>query len=213
MRSVGEVGLRERRDENTYREVIGSMLEEVDRLTQLVEGLLTLSRADAGEARVWAEPLDLKTLAEDVASHLQVLAEEKRQSILIAGSDPVKVTADRVVLRHAVINLLDNAIKYSPTSATIRIRVEADARGAHIDVIDSGPGIPPEHRDRVFDRFYRVDAARSRERGGVGLGLSIARWAVEIHGGSLSYEPVHPVGSIFRITLPRAAAVAPTRTS
>ena len=209
IRSVGEVGLRERRDENTYREIIGSMLEEVDRLTQLVEGLLTVSRADAGQARVSAETFDLRALCQDVASHLQVLAEEKRQSVHIEAQGPVHVIADRVLVRQALINLLDNAIKYSPASATIQIRVTENSRDARVDVVDSGPGIAAEHAARVFDRFYRVDPGRSRERGGVGLGLSIARWAAEINGGRLELRPDSPVGSVFRITLPRAGAADP----
>jgi heavy metal sensor kinase len=202
MRSVGEVGLRERRDEAAYREIVASMLEEVDRLTRLVEGLLTMSRADAGQSRALAEPFDVWELCREVAGHLQVLAEEKRQLVVVEAAGPVQVTADRVLLRQALINLLDNAIKYSSPNAAIRIRIDQDIRAARIDVVDSGPGIPLEHADRVFDRFYRVDAARSRERGGVGLGLSIARWAVEVNGGRLEYEPARPVGSLFRITLP-----------
>lgn len=210
IRSVGEVGLRERRDETAYREIIGSMLEEVDRLTQLVEGLLTASRADAGQARVSAELFDLRELCQDVSSHLQVLAEEKRQSIVIDAARPVRVTADRVLVRQALINLLDNAIKYSPPNAAIRIRLNEEGLTAGVEVVDLGAGIPPEHAARVFDRFYRVDAARSRERGGVGLGLSIARWAVEINGGRLEYEPGRPVGSIFRITLPHGVTHEPS---
>ena len=203
IRSVGEVGLRERRDANAYREVIGSMLEEVDRLTHLVDGLLALSRADAGDARVSTERFDLKGLAEDVCGHLGVLAEEKRQLLHLDAGDQIDVTGDRVLLRQAVINLLDNAIKYTPAGGSVRVRVHGDARTGAIEVADTGPGIAAEHRTRIFDRFYRVDPARSRELGGVGLGLSIARWAVEINGGRLEYEPGHPAGSTFRITLPR----------
>jgi len=208
IRSVGEVGLRERRDAEAYREVIGSMLEEVDRLTRLVDGLLTLSRADAGHARLTTESFDVQDLVEDVRAHLSVLAEEKRQSIGIEASRAVQLTADRTLLRQALINLLDNAIKYTPRDGAIVIRVGGSASGTTIDVSDTGSGIPPVHRERIFDRFYRVDPARSRDLGGVGLGLSIARWAVEINGGRLEYEPRHPAGSTFRVTMPREARPA-----
>ena len=106
-----------------------------------------------------------------------------------------------MVLRQAMINLVDNAIKYSPHGGRIAIRVGQSAENAVIDVIDNGPGIPEELRSRVFDRFYRVDKSRSRDNGGTGLGLAIAKSAVEVHGGTLSLEPSNGTGSVFRITL------------
>jgi signal transduction histidine kinase len=108
------------------------------------------------------------------------------------------------VLRQAVINLVDNAIKYSPEGGHVRIVVHDLPDGPTLEVIDTGPGISSEHRERIFDRFYRVDKARSRELGGTGLGLSIARWAVEAHGGHIELESEEGKGSTFRITLPRA---------
>src|SRR5262245_15199017 len=113
IRSVGEVGLRGKRDVAAYREIIGSMLEEVDRLAHLVDRLLTMSRADLGQTRLALEPVDLHELAAEVAAQLDVLAEEKQQSIAIEHSGPVRSMGDRMVLRQALLNLLDNAIKYS----------------------------------------------------------------------------------------------------
>jgi heavy metal sensor kinase len=213
LRSVGEVALREHRDEQTYRDVIGSMLEEVDRLTRLVDGLLTLSRADAGHTRLVVERVDLVGLSREVSTHLQVLAEEKQQTIELRAPRAVFVNADRLALRQALINLLDNAIKYGPARSTIRLRVEDGAADATIDVTDAGPGIAPEHRERIFDRFYRIDAARSRDRGGVGLGLAIARWAVQMNGGRLELEPMAPDGTTFRIRLRSEGADSGTGTS
>ncbi|HKB16336.1 MAG TPA: ATP-binding protein, partial [Planctomycetota bacterium] len=210
IRTVGEVGLREPRDPGTYREVIGSMLEEVDRMTRLVDGLLTLARADAGGVRLSLAPADLVELAREVVGQLGVLAEERRQALGVEAAGPVDATVDRPVLRQALINLVDNAIKYSPPGARIRVRVERGAEGPAVVVIDEGPGIPPEHHDRVFDRFYRVDTARSRELGGSGLGLSIARWAVEAHGGRIELESEEGRGSAFRIVLP-ARSLAPSK--
>ena len=202
IRSVGEVGLREPRDAKAYREVIGSMLEEVDSLSRLVDNLLILSRADAGHVKLTPERVDLVELAQEVVNQLGVLAEEKQQSISIEATGPVYIWGDRMVLRQAIINLVDNAIKYSPEGACIRIVVQKRLEGSVLEVIDRGPGIAPEHRERIFDRFYRIDKARSRELGGTGLGLSIARWAIEAHGGRIELESEEGRGSTFRIVLP-----------
>ena len=200
IRTVGEVGLRERRDEASYRSVIGSMLEEADRLSSLVDKLLTLSRAETGLAKTAVETVNLTDLAEDVASQLAVLAEEKSQKVTVEPLGRPERLADRTALRQCLINLLDNAIKHTPVGGEIRIRV-ADSRGsAHIEVSDTGPGIAPELQARIFDRFYRG----SREPGstGAGLGLAIAKQAVEANGGHLTLVTASESGSTFRITLP-----------
>ena len=205
IRSVGEVGLRGRRDEAAYREIIGSMLEEVDRLALLVDRLLTLSRADTGQAQLSVDMVDIPELAEEIAEQLGVLAEEKNQSIKVQSQMVPRWIGDRVMLRQALLNLVDNAIKYSPVGGSIEILVTQSTEGTLIDVTDTGPGIPADLRSRVFDRFYRVDKARSRANGGTGLGLAIAKWAVEVNGGRLSLEPTTDVGSRFRITLSQTA--------
>ena len=161
-----------------------------------------LSRADAGSVKLTPEPVDLAALAREVAHHLGVLAEEKHQSLAVEAMTPVPVRVDRLVLRQAIINVVDNAITYSADKAHIRVVVTEHLQGATLDVIDTGPGIAPQHRDHIFDRFYRVDQARSRERGGTGLGLAIARWAVEVHGGHIELESEEGRGSTFRIVLP-----------
>jgi heavy metal sensor kinase len=204
MRSVGEVALRDPHGGASYPDAIGAMLEEVDRLTQLVQNLLTLARADSGRIVLARESFSLGELAEEAVSHLGVLAEEKEQQVDVAVA-PVTVVGDRAVLRQAVLNLLDNAIKYSPPAGWIRISVQERADRAVLEVADSGPGIPAEHHDKVFDRFYRIDASRSRAEGGFGLGLAIARWAVEANGGRLEVGGHPGGGSVFRITLPSVA--------
>jgi heavy metal sensor kinase len=207
IRSVGEVGLRGRRDETAYRDIIGSMLEEVDRLALLVDRLLMLSRADTGDAKLSADVVDLPALAQEIAEQLGVLAEEKDQSIQLRCDTVPLWMGDRVVLRQALLNLVDNAIKYTPNGGRIEIRVAQANDATFIDVNDTGPGIPAELQSRIFDRFYRVDKARSRGNGGTGLGLAIAKWAVEVNGGHLTLEPDHATGSCFRISLPQTAAV------
>ncbi len=205
IRSVGEVALQDQRSPAEYRDVIGSMLEEVDRLTRLSESLLALSRADAGHVQLQREDIPLVDLAKEASSVVEVLAEEKRQQIDIEGDPNLFVFVDRLILRQAMVNLLDNAIKYSPPGSQILVRVQNEGdKQVFLDVVDQGPGIPSEHQAYVFDRFYRVDRARTREWGGAGLGLSITRWAVEAHGGDISFKSEEGQGSTFRVSLPVA---------
>ena len=202
LRGIGEIGLRETRTPAEYKDAIGSMLEEVDRLTRLVDTLLRLSRGDAGTVRLSPESFDLRQLTEDVVASLGLLADERQQRIVVNAAADVRVIADRLVFREALTNLVDNAIKYSPAHSTINVQVTQSGERAAVTVADEGPGIPAEHRERIFDRFYRVDEGRSRELGGTGLGLAIARWAVEANGGSIALESGDS-GSRFRIELAR----------
>lgn len=200
-RSVGEIGLRDAKTAEELRDVVGSMLEESERLTRLVDGLLVLCRGDAGAASIRREPVRLGNLVREVVGQLGVLAEEKQQDLVIEDHIQGVVDADPVVLRQAVSNLLDNAIKYAPSGTAIRIVVREDASASSLAVTDQGPGIAPADQRHVFDRFYRADPARSR--GGVGLGLAIAQWAVEAHGGRIDLESEMEKGSTFRIVLPK----------
>ena len=203
MRSVGEVALQHTLDAVAYRDVIGSMLEEVDRLTRLVESLLILTRADSGKVQLAAaETLDLGELAGHVIDQLRVLADEKQQELTLRAPIRVRATGDAALIRHALMNLIHNAIKYTPNGGTITVEVNGTGGQAMIEVRDTGPGIPAAHRDRIFDRFYRVDPGRSREEGGVGLGLAIARWAVEANGGHIELASGETDGSLFRVVLP-----------
>ncbi|HKC56309.1 MAG TPA: ATP-binding protein [Vicinamibacterales bacterium] len=203
IRSVGEVGLRGgSRAEGEYRIIIGSMLEEVDRLAGLVDRLLTLSRAERGEAKLSIEPIALKELAESVVGDLAVLAEEKSQQVVVEAHGSPRAVGDRMMVRQALINLVDNAIKFAPAASAIVIRVADTADHAVVDVIDRGPGVPAAARDRIFDRFFRASSAPA-DVTGTGLGLSIAKSAVETVSGTLTLEHSDPGGSTFRITLPR----------
>jgi len=207
IRGTGELGLAETRTPAEYKEAMGSMLEEVDRLTRLVDTLLQLSRGDAGTVRLSPEVVNLGDLAREVGGSLSVLADERRQRVHITAQPDAVVRADRLVLRDAITNVLDNAIKYGPAGTVIDVRVETGPGVAVLAVTDEGPRIPEEHRSRIFDRFYRVDEGRSRETGGTGLGLAIAKWAVEANGGQIAYES-NGAGSTFRISLPRGTGAA-----
>jgi heavy metal sensor kinase len=202
MRSVGEVGLRGRRDEAGYRAIVGSMLEEVDRLAGLVDRLLTLSRAETGVATRSIEPVVLKDLAESVVADLAVLAEEKSQQLVIEAHGSPRGLGDRLMIRQALINLVDNAIKFAPAGTAIVIRVAESAAHAIVDVIDRGPGIPAAAHEHIFDRFFRANSTPA-DVAGTGLGLSIAKSAVETSGGTLTLEQSDEQGSTFRIRLPR----------
>jgi len=202
MWSVGEISLRRPGTREEYRETIGSMLEEVNRLTRLVENLLMLSRQDAGQIELQQQPVKLLALARDCAAMLDVLAEEKSQQLLIAGDEAAVVMADGLVLRQAIMNVLHNGIKFAPAGTEVEVRAWQESGGVWLRVSDQGPGIPEEHRDKIFDRFYRVDPARSNRNGGNGLGLSIARWAVEANGGTLRLETSRESGCSFVFEFP-----------
>jgi heavy metal sensor kinase len=206
MRSVGEVALRNTLEAAAYRDVIGSMLEEVDRLTRLVESLLILTRADSGKLQLTPERLDLGALAGNVTDQLRILADEKQQHLSLEAPIQIHVMGDAALIRHALMNLIHNAIKYTPNGGAITVGVKAmGSDQALIEVRDTGSGIPAAHRLRIFDRFYRVDASRSREEGGVGLGLAIARWAIEANSGQIEVASDGRNGSSFRVLLPIAA--------
>jgi len=186
LRSVGEVCLRD--PDSDARAAIGSMLEEVERMQRLVEGLLRLARADGGAEVAKLEPIELAAFARALVERLGITAS--------IDSEPVTVNADPDLLAQALGNVLDNAVRHSPEHVEVRVR----APGV-IEVTDRGDGIAPEHIEHVFERFYRTDAARTRTSGGAGLGLAIARWAIEAQGGRIEVESQPGDGATFRITL------------
>jgi heavy metal sensor kinase len=210
MRSVGEVGLQADHSSEKYRDIIGSMLEEVARLTAMIDTLLTIAHADSGEVKLHRTVFTLNDLVQESVTVVGVLAEDKKQTIVISGESQLSLSADRNFLRMAVINLLDNAVKYSPAGTTIHLRVfdgsvsSSNAEFVELAIEDEGSGISEDKAGRVFDRFYRVDEGRTRDAGGAGLGLAIAKWAVEAHGGTISLQPRLPNGSVFSIRLPIA---------
>jgi heavy metal sensor kinase len=202
IRSVGEVALQNVSDTHGDRDAIGSMLEEVYRLTHLVDSLLILSRAESGHVVLQRSEVSLRDLASESVTLLEVLAEEKHQILQVEGDRGLTVSGDPLILRQALVALIHNAVKYSPPQGSIRVHVGSTNGDAFIEVHDSGPGIAPEHRTKVFERFYRVDKSRTRDVGGAGLGLSIAEWAVRAHGGKIELECDSEPGCTFRMRLP-----------
>ena len=203
IRSVGEVSLRGGRDTAAYRATIESMLEEADRLATLVERLLTVARADHGDHPRADDVIDLGVLADAVVNQLAVLAEEKRQSLTVTrnGDQPV-CRGDHIVLRQAIVNLVDNAIRYTPPGGSIDVRVDAANGDSILEVRDTGPGVPQDSATALFDRLHHDPADPVNGVPPKGLGLAIARWAVEAHHGRLTYSRTPNDQTTFRITLP-----------
>jgi heavy metal sensor kinase len=211
IQSVGEVALEEDLKAEEYRDRIGSMLEETARLTRLVDSLLLLTRADSGQIQVKRRKQDLVTIVDKAVEDMRVMAEEKNLAVRTEFPGSLIARVDPDMLRQALLNILDNAIKYTPPSGTISIGLRESSPGFFIEISDSGPGIPLEHREKIFDRFYRVEKDRSRDAGGAGLGLAIAKWAVEANDGYIEVAEGKGAGCIFRIVLPRDMAIKTQR--
>ncbi len=205
LRSVGEVGLQRSRTAEEYREIIGSMLEEAQRLQQLVDRLLEFARFAGDHPPVRREPVQLDRLVAACLQEIGLLAEAKGQrlvSTLPAGA----AATDPVLLYQALQNLVHNAVKFSPPGTTIQVALDTTAAGHRIEVRDEGPGIPAAHAGRITDRFYRVDGSRGRD--GFGLGLAITKTYMHALGGRLEYTSDEN-GSCFSLVLPREEASSP----
>jgi len=186
------------------RETIGSALEETERLSKIVQGLLAVSRLDAGEADMERVRLDLAELAAATSEQMRLMAEDK--SILLTCDAPgkVMVDGDRARLKQVIVNLLDNAISYTAPGGKVQLRIRATAHRAVLEVEDNGTGISQDALPHIFERFYRADKARSRQMGGTGLGLSIVQAICLAHGGEVRVESTEGQGSLFSVSLPLA---------
>lgn len=202
LRGEMEVALRSRRTADEYKEVITSGLEEVERLSQMVEELLLLSKTDHGELRLNISDFPLNHLMESSYDNARILASGKGITITVSPIDQVYIQGDEMRLRQLLLNLIDNAIKYTPYGGRIALSLSKDSEYAYITVKDSGIGIAKEDQDRIFERFYRVDQSRSKEIDGTGLGLAICKWITDAHGGYISVASELHKGSTFTVTLP-----------
>jgi signal transduction histidine kinase len=202
MRGELEVTLKKDRPAEEYRRVLGTVHDEVLRLTRIVEQLLAISRADAGETEFRWESVPMRRVIRDICSQFEAVTHEKDLYLRLREGPEVTVEGDEDRLRQLFVNLLGNAVKFTPPGGSVECSWEAIAGNVHIQVSDTGPGIPKEHQSRIFDRFYRVDRARSRKMGGSGLGLSICKWIVESHHGQISVTSAPGRGTTFHILLP-----------
>lgn len=202
LRTEVEVALRKQLSVPEHQQLLGNVLEELGRMSRLTDQLLTLSRRDAGVEQFLPVPLDLNGVVAGVVDAMQPLAESKGLRLRLEGNGPVQVVGDEGRLRQVFINLLDNALKYTPEGGTVTVRVGEQDSSATVAVEDTGSGIPPEHLPHVFDRFYRVDKARTRVEGGTGLGLSIAQSIVAAHGGRIDLTSTPGSGTTCIVQLP-----------
>jgi heavy metal sensor kinase len=207
IRTEAELALRRSRGEVEYREALRHILLEAERTTSLIGELLALARADSGRQALDIQPIDLRESLQEIASGWRQVANVRGlQFSERLMETELRVLGDAAALRRVVDILLDNAFKYTPApGGTISLSSQEHHGRAVISVRDTGVGIAEKEHARIFERFYRVDRARSRELGGAGLGLAIAQWIVEQHKGTITVESTLGAGSIFRIELPLAA--------
>jgi two-component system OmpR family sensor kinase len=206
LRGEAEVAMSQQgRTAEDYLESLGILHEETSRLIKIVEDLFTLTRADSGQYPISQEDVYLEEVVADCAHSARTLAREKNIELSVDAASECLVRGDRELLRRMILNLLDNAIKYSAEGGRVNVACLTTTTTCEVHVTDTGPGIPLELRDRIFERFFRADPARSRSgrEGGAGLGLSIALWIAQAHHGRLQLVCSNATGSHFAVFLPR----------
>ncbi|WAA09211.1 sensor histidine kinase [Fervidibacillus albus] len=192
----------EEKEKSFFQKRLRNMKEEVKRMTNLVDDLLSIARSDSGEITLKKERFDFSLLAKNVVESVKPLSIAKHIQVEFSGPTSIFMNGDKEKLAQLLYILLDNAIKYSPIGGKIFLTLTAKKNELQISVQDYGIGIKPEDQSRIFDRFYRSDKSRSRKSGGVGLGLSIGKWIVEQHGGAIQLSSELGKGSTFNVTIP-----------
>ncbi len=211
LQGQNELVLSKPREPKEYQEVIASNLEEINYMSKVLEDLFALSKSDENQILLNCKAMDLRGLVEEVCKHAEVLAGEKDISIIIAFLEPVKINGDEVRLRQMVWNVLHNGIKYTQPGGELKVSLLEEAGFALLSIQDTGIGIPEKNLPSIFDRFYRVDRARSRDEGGSGLGLSICKHIVEAHKGKIEVESRLGVGTRFKIRIPSTTTHAASK--
>jgi heavy metal sensor kinase len=202
IRTHAELALSRQRSSEEYRETIDACLRASGRMTDLVAGLLTLARADAGKLDVQRKSVDLKPVVEECVAQLLPLG-QKKGIVLSADLEPAVVMGDSTQLGQVITNLVNNAIQFNRPGGTVKVQLNVMSGETILSVRDTGCGIPAEDRPHLFERFYRVDKARSRASGGNGLGLAICKSIVETHGGTIGFESTLDIGTTFWVRLPK----------
>jgi len=205
-RTAANVALQQQhREELEYRETLTIIEQQAVRLSRIVDDMFTLARADAGTYPVRQTPMYLDEVVDEVVKAARVLASTRDVSIEAATIPSATLTGDEELVRRLIVNLLDNAIRYTPAGSTVRVDLEQASGGYALSISDHGPGIPADVQPHIFERFYRADAARARRDGadgGAGLGLALARWIAEAHGGHLTLVRSSETGTTFTAFLP-----------
>jgi two-component system OmpR family sensor kinase len=204
MRGEVELVLRSPKTSEEYRRVLVSNLDEIMRLSSIIDNLLTLSKGDQDGHDVRFEAVPLRPLMTELLEDSEIIAMKKQISVRLTDNEDVAVDGDALRLRQLVLNLVDNAVKYTPDEGSVTISSRQEEGMAVIRIRDTGIGIPPDEREKIFDRLYRVDKGRSRDMGGSGLGLSISRWIVDLHRGTITVTSEPGEGSEFAVRLPLA---------
>jgi heavy metal sensor kinase len=202
LRGEAELALTHAQSADDYRKGLATQLEELDRLARLITELLTLARAEAGDIVLRKQVVDLGALAQSVTQSLEPVARARGLSLYCEACRDVLVTGDAGWLERLLINLVDNAIAFTPTGGRVTIRISQTDRLARLDVEDTGIGLSSDTIAHIFDRFYQADPSRSARGGGVGLGLSLARWIAQRHNASISVQSEPGKGSTFTVLLP-----------
>lgn len=204
MKGETDLVLRRPRLLDDYKSVLESNLEEIDRMTRIVDELLFLSRADMGEVRVESLPVAMESLVEDIHRQAKLLAQDRNIEVLLGTVMPVVVQGDDLRLRELLLNLVENAMKYSHPGGKVEISLLHDGREARLSVTDQGIGIAPADHKKIFQRFFRTDVARGHTKKGTGLGLAICAWIAELHKGRVEVKSDLGQGSAFTVVLPLA---------
>ncbi len=208
MKGETELVLRRPRTIGDYQTVLESNLEEIDRMTNIVDELLFLSRADMGQVKMDRRPVKMESLVEDIHRQACLLGQDRDIQVVLGTMMPATVLGDELRLRELLLNLVDNAVKYSKPGGKVEIALIVDGREVQLKVLDQGIGIPQEALGRIFDRFYRTDEARVHTKKGTGLGLAICAWIVEAHQGRIEVKSHVGQGSQFTVILPLAPPAA-----
>ena len=203
LRGETELALRSGRDQEQLQQVLASNLEEISRMSYLIEDLLLLSKGDLGEIPLKMENFSLNELISELHHQSQLLATAKNIKVELHISDqPIMIQADSFRLRQVFLNLLTNAIKYTPDDGDVSIEVTSDEHHVIITVVDNGIGMEQQHLEQIFNRFYRINKTGNRNDGGSGLGLAIVKWIVDAHQGTVEVTSTPGHGSSFSVTLP-----------
>lgn len=209
LKGQSETVLSKERKLEEYQDVLSSNLEEIYYMSKVLDDLFLLSRSDEDQIRIERKEVRLGAVIEEVCRHAEIMADEKDIKINITGLDGVVIQGDAVRLRQMIWNLVHNGIKYTPSGGEVKISLEDKGDRACLTIHDTGMGIPEEHLPLIFNRFYRVDKARTRQEGGSGLGLSICKFIVEAHRGTIRVESVPGEGSKFEVHLPKVDTLKP----
>jgi signal transduction histidine kinase len=202
MRGEIEVALKKERQNEEYKKVLKSLLEEINKLQKIIDNLLFLARIESKNIKLSFEKVQLDEILLEAFEEIETLAKRKKISLILKRVDQASVEGDETLIKRLFVNLIDNAIKYTHEDGKVEISLTKERNFAKFIIKDTGIGIPENEIPYIFDRFYRVEKARSRETGGSGLGLAIAKWIVEAHKGKIEVRSKVSEGSLFAISFP-----------